>query len=99
MADLIDRNALLKWSKEFYPEEKQFQSAIMNAPTVDAVPVRHGRWIGYETSSYNGIDDNGEVKWIPKKFFRCSICRKGTAVRSEFCPNCGAKMDGGNDNG
>lgn len=73
------------------------EQVIEDCPTVQP-EVRRGKWIEYETSSYNGIDDNGEVKWIPKKFFRCSICRKGTAVRSNFCPNCGAKMDGGNEN-
>lgn len=66
---------------------------IQQAPAADVVEVRHGKWIEYETSSYAGTDDFGEPKWVPKKFFRCSICRKGTAVRSHFCPNCGARMD------
>lgn len=70
---------------------------VKKQPAVDAAPVVHGEWIGYETSSYNGNDEYGEPRWIPKKFFRCSVCRKGTAVRHNFCPNCGAKMNGGND--
>jgi len=51
-----------------------------------------GSWIGYETSAYGGSTESGEVKWIPKKFYRCSKCRKGTAVRTPYCPYCGQKM-------
>lgn len=79
---------------QMYLKAKQI---VRSAPAIDAAPVVHGEWIGYETSSYNGNDEYGEPRWIPKKFFRCSICRKGTAVRHNFCPNCGAKMDGWND--
>ena len=43
---------------------------IEDAPAVDAAPVVHSEWIGYETSSYNGNDEYGEPRWIPKKFFR-----------------------------
>lgn len=100
MYDLISRKALLekldKWINPCVNCESEFPSGIATA-TVDAAPVVHGEWIGYETSSYNGNDEYGEPRWIPKKFFRCSICRKGTAVRHNFCPNCGALMDGGND--
>ena len=61
-------------------------------PTVDAVEVVHGRWI----VSGCGFD-------------LCSECRKvyadgyltamGIKARTQFnyCPNCGAKMDGGNE--
>lgn len=63
-------------------------------PTVDAVPVKQSYWEEYETSSFWGYDENGEDKWVARKFYRCERCRKGTAIRSNFCPNCGAKMDG-----
>ena len=62
---------------------------IHNAPTVDAVEVVHGRWI--ET----------------KNGFHCSNC-KGEPGRhqtqrgvylSDYCPKCGAKMDGGKNDG
>ena len=49
-------------------------------------------WIEYETSYYGGSDKNGEAKWIPKKFYRCGKCRKGTAIRTPYCPYCGIKM-------
>lgn len=59
-------------------------SDIENAPTVDAVPVVHGRWIkgGYAC---------GENE------YKCSACgetewRTGCA-RMKYCMCCGAKMD------
>lgn len=54
-------------------------------PTVDAVPVVHGRWNnmdGYKTRKVCS-----ECGWdVPEygKFY-------------SYCPNCGAKMDGGAD--
>ena len=55
---------------------------IAIAPTVDAVPVRHGRW---ETNSDR-----------PDSLI-CSVCKCGFDMwkhdHHNFCPNCGAKMD------
>lgn len=49
-------------------------------------------WIEFETYSYAGSDKNGDAKWVPKKFYRCAKCRKGTEVRTPYCPYCGRKM-------
>ena len=60
-------------------------AVIDNAPAADVAPVRHGRWVD------NGIPDsilNG-----------CSVCGFTCGSSSFFyCPNCGAKMDGGDGN-
>ncbi len=59
---------------------------IDKAPTVDAVEVLHGRWIGKPLAGYCDV--------------RCSICRtvfSGNSGKWNYCPNCGAKMDGGKD--
>ena len=53
---------------------------IMEQPKVDAAPVVHGHWevaIGY--------DINRKVK--------CSECNRMNFEPSDFCPNCGARMD------
>lgn len=77
---------------------KYFMNQIEAAPTIALENLaRHGRWIEYDTSAYGGVEE-GEVKWLRRRFFRCSECRKGSAVRSCYCPNCGAKMDSGGDN-
>lgn len=57
---------------------------INSAHAVDAVPVRHGKWIkrGYAC---------GETEWV------CSACGEtewcGSASWMKFCMYCGAKMD------
>ena len=57
---------------------------IEREPAVDAVPVRHGRWIkrGYAC---------GENE------YECSVCHetewRTSASRMKYCMFCGAKMD------
>lgn len=58
---------------------------IGNMPTIDAVPVVHGNWVKCETADFN---------WC------CSVCKNGyTDYKLSFCYDCGAKMDGGKDDG
>lgn len=68
---------------------------IDEAPTVDAVPVRHGRWEGHSHSSYCGIDADGEPVYRDGVVYYCSNpkCRRKTVIKENYCPNCGAKMD------
>ena len=60
---------------------------LASAPAVDAEPVRHGRWRKIN---------------VPKRWngpiIRCSECNTGGTRAWDYCPNCGAKMDGGAQN-
>ena len=60
---------------------------IADAPTVDAVEVVHGRWI--ET-----LVPDGYVQKASRLRKQCSVCGWTNACRYNYCPNCGAKMDG-----
>lgn len=64
-----------------------------NVPAVDVAPVKHGEWIGTEADGY---DDCGNLNY---DLWECSECREehngDCDSLSIFCPNCGAKMDGG----
>lgn len=63
---------------------------IKMQPTIDAMPVKHGRWIYYEGET---IEDGG----------RCSVCEcdqpmfiddwEWKYIETDYCPNCGALMD------
>lgn len=54
------------------------------APTEDVQEVKHGKWIWKELY--------GEVGYM----LVCSNCEEseGACERFDYCPNCGAKMDG-----
>ena len=64
-------------------------------PGADVAPVRHGRWVK--------IYENGEPKVEQHQVgVFCSKCMnvpKDRFTESDYCPNCGAKMDGGAGNG
>lgn len=94
---LIDANALCeileaKADMALVPEYKHaflnVQAMVNAMPSIDAEPVRHGRWVelGYAC---------GETEWA------CTSCAntewRTSASRLKWCPNCGAKMDGGED--
>lgn len=66
--------------------------ALKEIPAADVAPVVHGRW--------------EQVKeWATKAKYRCSVCGReimsAVKVNIEKYPycHCGAKMDGGGDNG
>ena len=52
----------------------------------DVAPVRHGRWVPTKAPFMNECED-------------CSACGYRTVWghRYNYCPNCGARMDGGDD--
>ena len=65
---------------------------IADAPTVDAAPVKHGRWVmigGMKPPEY-------------RHHHQCSVCESYAPMRMPYgtqealtpwCPGCGAKMD------
>ena len=72
---------------------EKFEAAILKIQAADVVPVRHGRWIEPSRLYYGA------------KQYECSLCCSDTfwkkhSITEKYphCPNCGAKMDGGNGN-
>lgn len=56
----------------------------------DVQPVKHGRWIGItEYCKKNGYIPSGMGI-----YYWCSECDKEEQKTSDYCPNCGARMDG-----
>ena len=89
MKRLIDANALKKeaWPERYTGEGIIYVEDVDKAPTVDAVEVVHGRW---------------EPRQDVIGFVRCSVCHDcniygdwAEGKKWNYCPNCGAKMDGG----
>ena len=112
MAEYIDRDAFKKSVEERYckpckAEKKDHNGCWCRACWVDdmldevecfqpsdVAPVVHGRW-EREPSSYWRWTSSGAVA-VTRTTYRCGLCGRGTAVKSNYCPNCGAKMDGRN---
>lgn len=92
---LIDADALKEELKE-----RGLLSAIHsldNAPTVDPVR-RHGKW---QFKSVVLNEDNNIDEWQESE---CSVCGKWHTTPYayffkdyKYCPNCGAKMQGGTE--
>lgn len=65
---------------------------INELPAADVAPVRHGRWIEYTKVIIPDPYNKWEQAW------KCSECGFDDGfVAYNYCPNCGAKMDGGAD--
>ena len=68
-------------------------NAVKAIHTADVAPVVHGRWEGWITPAFYGLDDFGEPIYRDAAFYRCSICSRKSAIKEKFCPSCGAMMD------
>ena len=91
MSDYIKREDAIK---AFDPLQRRdwytpwIVETLGDLPSADVAPVRHGRWI----------------ELAMKGEFKCSVCGRGSKSKNTFqliptvywnyCPNCGAKMDG-----
>jgi hypothetical protein len=91
----IDRDKAIAFVEEQYrlfkdDDEKQAIvegciEALKFTPTADVEEMKHGAWIYSKT--YYTVDE-----------CNCSLCGQlmttAEGVRMNYCPNCGAKMDG-----
>lgn len=93
MSKYIDREALVAEFKRLELGENSFiervfadgvYAIIEQFPAADVAPVEHGRWI------HDGHRIEGGIDWC-----HCSECGKSDnfCARTNYCPNCGAKMN------
>lgn len=69
------------------------KSIMSDVPSADVAPVRHGRWIEEKLPFYRwGGEKIGE-----KSTWECSECHDVGFWGYNYCPNCGARMDGDED--
>ena len=94
-----------EWLKELYQPYESYNGKelavpigtilanIDDAPTIDAVSVVHGEWKPFDLTwgrSLYACSVCGEVEYLPCDAFNGKPLFK-------FCPNCGAKMKGADD--
>lgn len=109
--EYIDREAAnLALAEQGFDWDKAKQ-ALASVPAADVVPIKHGHWIykkrhrgGFR--SYEVCDELGEKHHIrvDERYeidepYCSECCKWNESVWLNYCPNCGAKMDGGADNG
>lgn len=78
-------NPLTDWEYGYTCGIERAESEIECAPTLDAVPVRHGKWI-----------NANEGRWNTCEVLKCSECGEldnRMYKTDKYCPNCGARMD------
>ena len=91
MSRLIDADKLIEETQEHIDEwngwedtrggMKIIQEVIREMPTIEAEPVRHGKWIK--------VDDDKPIA------YDCSECDAMVTRMYNYCPKCGAKMEEG----
>lgn len=92
MAEYIEREALLKAiSKVVGSPLSEWDTAgvvslVANQPAADVAPVKIGFWKISGVNPANNVIGN----------FKCSLCARTSLEDSDYCPNCGAKMEVGN---
>lgn len=110
---LIDANAL--HAKIYEDSERSYGASaniaqvllrIETAPTIEAKPVRYGRWIEkppYSDETVKGLEfqivcSECDAQNSSITFDENCVPIAKTFYRTRYCPNCGSRMDGGADN-
>lgn len=89
MARYIDADKLIaEYDRVHIGPPGGARKLMEEAPTADVVEVKHGEWIHTDNAN----------RWTGKD--ECSECTYHTWDREDlshynYCPHCGAKMDGG----
>lgn len=92
MPEYIEREALIaEYDRVHKGPAGGARKLMVEAPACDVVEVKHGYWHLLDNCANEGV--------------YCSICNKkvyktnyaNQKIKSKYCPNCGAKMDGKGD--
>ena len=94
MADYIDKQAFLDCMKR---TDRYFNVKfdIENFPNADVAPVRHGRWIPLTECANEGVYCSICKKKVWKSDYAQCSKKSRNKLESNYCPNCGTKMDRG----
>lgn len=100
----IDADAFSEQYGNYYSEEGSEEGfigtvgeLIAKQPTVEAEPVRHGRW-KWEKGYVGTMAVCSVCGSSPRSFYSLPKNQIGRLPIYKYCPRCGARMDGGAEN-
>ena len=82
---MYSRHAVYGSDREKFDAWQEIIDRFENITAADVVPVRHGRWKPHSKVEYS--------------VYHCSVCGGqalfawGKQCKSDYCPNCGSRMD------
>ena len=87
MAEYIDREVAVNAIKKDVMGGLNYESILKRIPSADVQPAKHGKWL-------TEYEPDGKPYC-----FHCSVCDSdfsivGNKIAYDYCPDCGAKMDG-----
>lgn len=81
MDEYLKREAVIDLITRRYENPEICTQEINSIPAADVAPVVHGKWMPFHSEAA------GDIQY-------CSACEIGFDAKTDYCPNCGAKMDG-----
>ena len=86
MAEYVTKEQVIDWYRPYGQTDEPIPfetlvSDLRDMKAADVAPVMHGRWLCVDTDT--------------EQFFLCNRCKKKEYWESNYCPNCGCLMDGG----
>ena len=88
MDEYITKEQVIDWFSPYGHTDEPIPFEVLAAdlrgciPAADVAPVRHGRWLKHYRSGTT-----------VREGFISSCCDMWNERKSNYCPNCGAKMD------
>lgn len=88
MDEYISREATIA-ALDCRDEYDDLVNTIREQPAADVQLVKHGRWIdAYTWTMFHEFKSSGRGE-----HFWCSECKQGQKQKSNYCPNCGTRLD------
>ena len=101
MVEYIEREAVIAKYKQYLAEldgvDNEFAISVMrNEPSADVVEVKHGRWESVKNPQWPAYshDKCSICGWWNTKNALCYDGHNKPGHSLNYCPNCGARMDG-----
>lgn len=79
---------------DFGVDTYEVENCDIYVTTADVQEVRHGYWKGYTRSAFHSVDEIGNPVYRDVNVWQCSECNRKSVIKENYCPCCGARMDG-----